>query len=82
MHDFEDKLKEYRCKHDNILILGDLNETVNGREKSNQRICDIGFINVFQYILREKLPPTTMNGGKGIDYAWATSQIIPIIKKY
>ena len=71
---------EYSQRYDNILSFGDLNESENGREKSNQCICDVGFINVFQYRIRHELPPTTVLGSEVIDHAWLTAQFIHVIK--
>ena len=67
--DFLNKLREYRSKFEHIFIFGDLNETTTGREMSNQRICEIGFINIFQYRLKTKLPSTTAMVSEGIDQA-------------
>ena len=57
-----------------IMLMGDLNEGIQDREKTNEKLAEIGLLNVFEHKL-PYLPKTHMEGSRAIDHVWITSDI-------
>ena len=63
-----------------ILLFGDLNEQVTGREKTNKRLFQIGLHDVMQNKLgTDNLPRTHCRGNGAIDHVWVTAAMLPSI---
>ena len=75
----EDIIKELEkdiSEKTSIIIMADLNETVNGPEKTNNLFQELGLINVMQEYLGERaMPRTCERGSQAIDHIWTTSNV-------
>ena len=59
-----------------LIIMGDLNESVSGPEKTNEKFLEMGLINVMQEYIGEDVMPRTCNrGAKAIDHIWTTANV-------
>ena len=65
---------------DMILIAGDLNEQVKSREGSNNKICEMGFINILQWQYGDVLPPTRHPGREAIDHIYISPALLNLTK--
>ena len=60
-----------------IVLVGDINEGINGVEKSNQQFHDIGLINLIEEDVGEqKLPRTCRRGRNVIDRIWVKVNVV------
>lgn len=64
----------------NVLLLGDLNESINGPEKTNERFRDIGLINIMEHRIGTRLPLTHKGGTQAVDHMWGTSDVVDSVK--
>ena len=78
MLDLRDTLQKDIDSGFSILVLADLNESVTGVEKSNEKFANMGLHNVFQKRFGE-LPKTHSTGTKAIDHIWASSDVEDLI---
>ena len=63
-----------------VILMGDMNEKLESREKTNKRLFDIGLHNLMQTKLQTKtLPRTHRRGSEAIDHVWVTASLIPAI---
>ena len=76
LRDIKIKMKE----GNSILLMADLNEGLNSREKTNEKLEQIGMINIMQQRI-ETLPNTYRNGSKTIDHVWASGDVNAHIKQ-
>ena len=79
----EDIIKAFEKDIENkvsLIIMGDLNESIFGPEKTNQRFLELGLINVMQdYLGDNNLPRTFAHGSQAIDHVWVSSNVLPEI---
>ena len=62
-----------------VLVMGDMNETLSGPEKTNSKFFDIGLINILQNRIGDGLPMTHKKGTKEIDHVWGTQTVVNAI---
>ena len=82
-HVITEMLKELRHSLQNgyeILLLADMNETVDAVEKTNSKLNQIGLTNIFQNYLYN-LPRTHKNGSKAIDHIWGSKRILEAVSQ-
>lgn len=65
----------------NVLLLADLNESINGPEKTNKKLRDIGLINIMEHRIGNRLPLTHSGGSQAVDHMWGTSDVIDSVKQ-
>ena len=63
-----------------MLLIGDLNESIQGPEKTNEKFWNIGLINVMEHRIGTRLPLTHKGGTQAVDHMWGTSDVIDSIK--
>ena len=80
IEDLKKLIEEIKQKTDKILLAGDLNEHVKSREGSNNKICEMGFINILQWQYGDILPPTRHLGREAIDHTYILSALLNITK--
>ena len=57
--------------------MGYLNESVISREKTNEKLADIGIVNVMQHHLQPtSLPRTHRRGSQAIDHLWISASLM------
>ena len=79
-----DLLKDINTKQKEgnaIILMADLNEGMDSREKTNDKSESMGLINVMSHKLEDKLPNTYKHGSSTIDHVWATGDICAHITK-
>ena len=74
-------MDEIKKKTDMILLAGDLNKHVKSREGSNNKICEMGFINILQWKYGDILPPTRRPGRGAIDHIYISPALFNITKR-
>ena len=62
-----------------VMILTDLNEHITGSEGTNEKLKEIGLVNLAQERLGDSLPRTHKKGSNAIDHVYVTPNIIPHI---
>jgi len=63
-----------------LIVLADMNEGIQSPEKTNERMRQIGLINVMEkWVGEQSMPRTWQRGGKAIDHIWATANVFPQI---
>ena len=67
------KVMETGCS---IILLTDLNEYVDGGEKTNERMRELGLVNLLQDRLGDHLPATHKRGSKAIDHVYMTPNVL------
>ena len=74
-------MDEIKKKTDMILLAGDLNERAKSREGSNNKICEIVFINILQWKYGDILPLTRHPGREEIDHIYISPALFNITKR-
>lgn len=65
-----------------IILMGDMNENINSREKTNQKLLTLGLTNLMQHMLHtQDLPRTHKRGTQAIDHVWVTSSLINSVSR-
>ena len=64
-----------------VIILGDFNEHINGCEKSCEKICNAGLVNLFQERLGDTLPRTHKRGTQAIDHIFVTPNVLAYVSQ-
>ena len=60
-----------------IILLADANESLDGPEKTNEKLREMGMINLMEvYLGKDALPRTCNRGSNTIDHIWVTSNIL------
>ena len=63
-----------------IILMSDLNEHANSREKTNKRLYTLGLHNIMQDKLgTAEMPRTHKRGSSAIDHVWVTAALLPAI---
>ena len=62
-----------------IIMMGDLNENINSKEKTNEKIEKMGLLNVLEYRNLKTVPRTQNRGKQAIDYLWVPEDLITSI---
>ena len=79
--DILDELQKHQRNGDYIILMGDLNESVNGREKSNKKLEEIGLVNVMKNRLNTTtLPRTHKRGSQAIDHIWISASLLKSVR--
>ena len=65
----------------NVLLLADLNESISGPEKTNQKLRDIGLINIMEHRIGTRLPLTHNSGSNAVDHMWGTCDVIDSVQQ-
>lgn len=74
--DLSKELQQHMNNGDFIILMSDLNENVNSREKTNDRFNQMGLTNVLQHRLcTNNLPPTHRRGSQAIDHIWISASL-------
>ena len=75
-------VKKHITNGDFIMIFADLNEPVISREKTNDKLLQVGLINVLQKRLQtNELPNTHRRGSKAIDHIWLSASLSNSVHK-
>ena len=61
------------------MMVGDLNEHIKSKEKTNEEIEKIGLLNVLEHRNSKKLPGTQKRGQQAIDHLWVTEDLLTSI---
>ena len=78
IEDFLEEIKQAVAKEYSIIIMGDMNEAIDSRENTNNKLQELGLINLMEeYIGATALPRTCKKGTKAIDHIWITGNILP-----
>ena len=64
-----------------IILMGDLNEGLNSREKTHQKLTDLGLLNLMHERIEPPLPKTWNRGSTSIDHIYMTVYVIKSVKK-
>ena len=60
-----------------IILLADMNEAVHSKEKTNEKLGEIGLVNLMEtYMCNVHLPRTCNRGSLAIDHIWVTANIL------
>ena len=74
INDFIAEIQPLIEKGVQLIILGDFNEGIHDKEKTNTKFNEIGLKNVMQNRVRE-LPRTFIHGSKAIDHIYVTTKV-------
>ena len=64
-----------------IILMGDFNECINSREKTHERLLEIGLVNMMQERIGDDLPKTWNRGKSAIDHVYMTSDVFKSVRK-
>ena len=65
-----------------IILMADMNEGADDREKTNNRLLNIGLTNLMQHRLGiRNMPKTHKRGSKAIDHVWMTPNLINCVEQ-
>ena len=76
------EIQIYINNGDFIIVMSDLNENATSREKTNDKMIQLGLINAMQHRLQTNiLPKTHKRGSVAIDHVWISSSLTNAIYK-
>ena len=78
--DMIEEIQDAINRNFDIILMSDLNEAIDGIEKSNEKIKDLGLYNLYESSLGV-LPRTYFRGTKMIDHVWVTPGVLDHIKR-
>ena len=64
-----------------IIIMGDFNEGIDDREKSNERLKEIGLVNLMQERIGDDLPKTWNRGRTAIDHVYMSIDVFKSVRR-
>ena len=66
-----------------VIVLGGMNEGIDGTDKTNQQFHEKGRINLMkEYMSEQVLPRTSSNRGKHvIDHVWVTANVLEAVHR-
>ena len=64
-----------------IMVLGDLNETIDSKEGTNELFRNIGLLNIMEHRVGTDLPKTHRRGSAAIDHCWGTHRVVESVSQ-
>ena len=64
-----------------IILMGDFNEGIDGREKTHEKLCNLGLLNLMHERVEAPLPKTWNRGKTSIDHVYMTVDVLRSVKK-
>ena len=77
--DLEQEIKQLKEISPSIIMVGDLNEHIKSKEKTNEEIEKMGLLNVLEHRNSKQLPRTQKRGQQAIDHLWVTEDLLTSI---
>ena len=81
IHDLIKELQQAITIGCSVIVLGDMNEHICGSEQTNDKLYNVGLVNLFQERLGDNLPNTHRRGSKAIDHIYVTPNVMNHVQK-